>query len=208
MKYLIGFVLLVLCSMPNLFAYDALKTAELKHHLDKVAAKLYGECDANQDDLSVCVQLVLENADPNVCSNHFPTLSPFSVLHTAAVCGNVEMIDFFVQHGAIVETNGWTPLVAAAGFGCEEAITRLLQLGAIIEHKSIKNLPLLEATKKRHINAMIRLLNAGASPYQRGGTTGGRNQQPTLRKMKQRHFWILIVLSYKLLQRQVRFLWL
>ncbi len=173
MKYLTWFVLLVVCSMPNLFAYDASKTEELKQHLDKVSVKFYNEeFDSHQDDLSLCKQLVLEKADPNVRSDECPRLR-LSVLHTAAIIGNVELIDFFVQRGAIVDPVeqhfGQTPLVAAASFGQEEAITKLLQLGATIR-QSIS--PFLEATKKGHINSMIRLLNAGADPYQKGGSWG------------------------------------
>ena len=105
-----------------------------------------------------------------------PTIAQFHhypVLHAAAVFGNVELIEFFVQQGAIVETNGWTPLFMAASFGREEVITKLLRLGALIKQdQQVQSPPLLEATKKGHINSMIRLLNAGASPFQRGGSWG------------------------------------
>ena len=92
-----------------------------------------------------------------------------SLLHTAAGCGNVEVLDAFLQHGGKqlvnqADEDGWTPLMSAASSGNTEVVQRLIACGAQADSANdMKRTALHFAASKGHEDVMRMLLNAGVS---------------------------------------------
>nr|XP_020492849.1 ankyrin repeat, SAM and basic leucine zipper domain-containing protein 1 isoform X1 [Labrus bergylta] len=84
---------------------------------------------ASEDKLARCVELLLSrNADPNLVNR-----SQMTCLMLAARDGYSKIINLLVSHGAKInfqDHNGYTALSFGVQYGREEAVLKLLQLGA------------------------------------------------------------------------------
>ncbi|XP_068572811.1 ankyrin repeat, SAM and basic leucine zipper domain-containing protein 1-like, partial [Cebidichthys violaceus] len=88
---------------------------------------------ASEDKIARCVEILLSrNADPNMVDR-----SQMTCLMLTARSGHSKVINLLVSHGADVDVrdvngyvNGYTALSVAVQYGREEAVLKLLQLGA------------------------------------------------------------------------------
>lgn len=79
-------------------------------------------------------------ADPDVVNQPRDSQYRDLPLHTAAIAGQVEIIDFLVENGAIVDghdTDESTPLMVAANTNQAAAAKRLLELGAKVNQADL-----------------------------------------------------------------------
>ncbi|XP_029288948.1 ankyrin repeat, SAM and basic leucine zipper domain-containing protein 1 [Cottoperca gobio] len=84
---------------------------------------------ATEDKIARCVQILLSrNADPNMVDR-----SQMSCLMLTARDGYIKVINLLVSHRAeidVQDANGYTALCVAVQYGREDAVLKLLQLGA------------------------------------------------------------------------------
>jgi ankyrin repeat protein len=85
-------------------------------------------------------------------------------LWRAADNGNLEDVRFFLNSGAIINTEGQTALFLAAANGHTDVTKLLLERGADPNLRSRGYLPLVIALEKEHWADALALLNAGADP--------------------------------------------
>lgn len=95
-----------------------------------------------------------------------------AALEAAAACGNIEVIDLLLQHGAVLE---WSMPLHAALFNWDQnrpAFVHLLQLGADPNRNTdirygsvwVMGTPLLWAFRNGNWDAVELLLESGANP--------------------------------------------
>lgn len=80
-------------------------------------------------DLEECKRL-LENKSVHIDTT---TCDSLTGLHEAAICGNVELVEYLLEMGANIDcrdNEGWTPLHAAASLGQTKIVELLLGRGA------------------------------------------------------------------------------
>ena len=85
-------------------------------------------------------------------------------LWRAADNGNLEDVRFFLNSGAIINSEGQTALFLAAANGHTDVTKLLLERGADPNLRSRGYLPLVIALEKEHWADALALLNAGADP--------------------------------------------
>lgn len=105
-------------------------------------------------DVNECERLLSEKStDINVT-----TSDGLTGLHEAAICGNVPMVEFLVDHGANVDccdNEGWTPLHAAASLGQINVVETLLDYGADVTIVNCENLLAYDLARNEQVRALI-----------------------------------------------------
>ncbi|HXW52471.1 MAG TPA: ankyrin repeat domain-containing protein, partial [Myxococcota bacterium] len=108
--------------------------------------------------------LIEAGADPNTINNSGNGSCP---LHFAAEAGDVDLIDFLLEHGANIESEGMenvTPLYFACKNGHEKAAVRLIEWWGKFEPPwSYYHTPMTVACKYGHLNVVTRLIELGAN---------------------------------------------
>jgi ankyrin repeat protein len=111
------------------------------------------------------IHLVQNGADVNICAGRVKVWSP---LHSAAVYGNLEIVDCLIKAGADVNLRnsyGGTPLLCAVAIGKTEAVFHLVRNGADVNITAggfLNTSPLFVAAQNRNQEIMDCLIEAGA----------------------------------------------
>lgn len=90
-----------------------------------------------------------------------------SLLHTAAGCGNAQVLSAFLAGGGRklvnqIDEDGWTPLMSAASSGKDEIVQQLISSGAHVNAANdMKRSALHFAASKGHVRIVQMLLEAG-----------------------------------------------
>ncbi len=99
---------------------------------------------------------------------NLPDFTGKQALHFAVLGGNVELVEFILQHGGNVnaqDVDGLTPIHYAATTGNVSVLVLLVRFGAFINTQDHQGeTALFYAVREGQINALKLLLQAGANP--------------------------------------------
>lgn len=79
-------------------------------------------------------------------------------LHEAAICGNIELIEYLINRGANIDcrdNEGWTPLHAAASLGQDKIVEYLLEHGADATIVNCENLLAYDLARNERVRELI-----------------------------------------------------
>lgn len=79
-------------------------------------------------------------------------------LHEAAICGNAQMVEWLIDHGANInccDNEGWTPLHAAASLGQVKIVELLLECGADCTIVNCENLLAYDLARNEQVQSLI-----------------------------------------------------
>lgn len=106
------------------------------------------------DDLGECERLLDEG------SVHIDVTTPDGLtgLHEAAICGNVQMVEFLLERGANIDccdNEGWTPLHAAASLGQVKIVETLLNHNADVTLVNCENFLAYDLARNEQVQSLI-----------------------------------------------------
>lgn len=79
-------------------------------------------------------------------------------LHEAAICGNIQLIEYLINRGANInccDNEGWTPLHAAASLGQDKIVEYLLDHGADATIVNCENLLAYDLARNERVRELI-----------------------------------------------------
>ncbi len=121
---------------------------------------------AARGDITILKILLALGADPN------SDLTEESCLYTAVWYRHIDAADLLIAHGANVDLrdrSGFTPLMAAASRGDDNAVRFLLEKGASVSQVSRCGNAIDMAIAAKHMSTVSILKAAGAKQSQTGG---------------------------------------
>jgi len=105
-------------------------------------------------DLSECQRLLGEN----LINIDVTTGDGLTGLHEAAICGNAQLVEYLINHGANInccDNEGWTPLHAAASLGQVKVVEMLLDYGADPTIVNCENLLAYDLARNDQVQEII-----------------------------------------------------
>lgn len=106
------------------------------------------------DDLSECERLL----DEDLVHIDVATPDGLTGLHEAAICGNVQMVEFLLERGANIDccdNEGWTPLHAAASLGQVKIVETLLKHNADVTLVNCENFLAYDLARNEQVQSLI-----------------------------------------------------
>lgn len=105
-------------------------------------------------DLAECERLL----DESLINIDVTTSEGLTGLHQAAICGNVQMVEFLINRGANInccDNEGWTPLHAASSLGIAPIVQMLLDFGADATIVNCENLLAYDLARDDQVRSLI-----------------------------------------------------
>lgn len=105
-------------------------------------------------DLSECKRML----DDKLIDINATTCDGLTGLHEAAICGNIELLEFLLKQGANIDccdNEGWTPLHAAASLGQTEIVKLLLKYQASVTIVNCENFLAYDLARTDEVRDLI-----------------------------------------------------